>query len=101
MDFLKNILEGGVFTPPIKHFVSKKNISFKIPAIFISNYVILDIIQGKDTSPLKERFQIVTIPEDAKIYKVDDENEYSLLFDAYNRSIETSQALENDIQAMV
>jgi hypothetical protein len=54
-----------VFTPPIKHCVSKKNISFKIPAIFISNYQIPDIIQGKDTSPLKERFKIVTIPEDA------------------------------------
>ena len=38
MDFLKNILEGDVFTPPIKHGVPKKNISFKIPAIFISNY---------------------------------------------------------------
>ncbi len=54
-----------MFTPPIKHCVSKKNISFKIPAIFISNYQIPDIIQGKDTRPLKERFKIVTIPEDA------------------------------------
>jgi hypothetical protein len=87
MDLLKNLLEGEMITPPIKHRVPKESISLQIPAIFISNYEIPDVIKGKDTFPLKERFQIVKIPEDAKIYNVDDGNEYKVLFNQFNETL--------------
>ena len=44
MDFLKNLLEGGMFTPPIKHSVPRESISLYIYQQFSSQIMIYLIL---------------------------------------------------------